>query len=167
MSKHHGERPPLKIRELPPKVNMLENGAEVLCPFCEIPHPIMVGQDAACGTTMKVTAVQTVYPSRTVNKHGLICLKCGKGGGEMVKFNNGVIHLTDCTPGVKLMAMPPRYSSLASIVYRLPVWARKPVEFRTGLAKQVKEIDAAGKETGRILGYFFFKNPNAGSGQRI
>lgn len=153
---NYSSKPEVQVRELPPKVNTLANGFQILCPFCDPPHPIMVGQDSACGTTMKVTAVQTIYPARTTKKHNLVCIKCSKGGGEMVKFNNSFVHAADCAPGTKLITVPPEFSKLAKLIYHLPAWLRKQVEKLTGFAKEVKEVDAEGKETGVILGYFFY-----------
>lgn len=135
---------------------MLKAGTQILCPFCAPPHPIMVGQDSACGTTMKVTAVQTIYPARTTKKHNLVCIKCGKGGGEMVKFNSSFVHAADCTPGTRLITVPPEFSRVAKFIYHLPAWLRKQIEKVTGFAKEVKEVDAGGQETGKVLGYFFY-----------
>jgi hypothetical protein len=156
IKRNYSSKPEVQIRELPPKVNMLKEGAQILCPFCDPPHPIMVGQDSACGTTMKVSAVQTIYPARTTKKHNLICIKCSKGGGEMVKFNNSFVHAADCAPGTKLITVPPEFSRLAKFIYHLPKWIRTQIEKVTGFAKEVKEVSAEGKETGKILGYFFY-----------
>lgn len=156
----------MQVRELPPKVNMVEHGVQILCPFCDPPHPIMVGQDSACGTTMKVTAVQTIYPARTTKKHNLVCIKCGKGNGEMVKFNKTFVHAFDCTPGTKLITVPPEFSKLAKFIFQLPAWLRKQVEKITGFAKEVKEVDAQGTDTGKILGYFFYSPDPPPSGTR-
>lgn len=159
MAKHNnGHRPDVKLREAPPKVK--EDGTNVLimCPFCDVPHPVSVGKQAACGTELRVTAVQTVIPARTVNKHKLVCFKCNQGGGEMVPFNQGFIHLIDCAPGTKLLAEPPtNFSRWASWVYNLPLNVRKKIEARTGVARKVEEIDPQGKPTGRTLGYLFYK----------
>jgi len=131
-----------------------------MCPFCEIPHPLELGQDAACGTVLKISAVQTTYPARTVKKHNLVCVKCHKGGGEMVQFNRGFVHVHDCSPNTKLMAAPPKFSPLARVVYFMTPAVRKVMEKRYGLAKQVAEVDEKGKETGKVLGYFFYKAGN-------
>ena len=75
----------------------------------------------------------------------------------MIRFNNAYVHLSDCTPGTRLVAVPPKFSKAARIVHRLPWWIRTRVEARTGFAKPVEEVDPEGKETGRTLGYFFYK----------
>jgi len=150
-------KPEVKVRELPPRIKVMDDGVQISCPFCEIPHPIQVNQDSACGTSMRVTAVQTIYPARTVHKHNLICIKCKKSDGEMVSFNNGFVHLSDCSPGTKLIVNQPIYSKWAELVYRMPPRLRKLIERNTGSAKEVKEIDAQGIDTGKVLGYFFFK----------
>ena len=159
MKKHNtGPKPELKTREALPKVRKEGNGVVLECPFCDIPHPVSVGQDAACGTTLRVTAVQTIIPTRTVNKRKLTCIKCGKSGGEMVPFNNGVVHLIDCMPGTKLMAQPPsNYSKWAKFIYGLPDGFRKRIERRTGTVKRIDEIDPQGKETGKTLGFIFYR----------
>lgn len=150
-------KPEVKVREATPRVKEDVNAPALLCPFCEIPHPISIGQDAICGTTLRVTAVQTIYPARTVHKHSLLCIKCGKGDGEMIRFNQGYIHLKECAPNTKLMAEVPPFSKYAEWVYQLPPALRKPIEKRWGYAKQVKELDPHGADTGKVLGYFFFK----------
>lgn len=158
MAKHPTNRPEYKIREAAPRVK--ENGREVLilCPFCPIPHPVAVGRTAACGTELRVTAVQTIIPARTVHKKKLVCFKCNESGGEMVHFNQGYIHLHDCKPDTPLLADPPKsFSRLARLVYGFPAPIRKMIERQTGLVKRVDEIDPAGTETGRTLGYIFYK----------
>jgi hypothetical protein len=150
-------KPEVVTRESAPKVKEEGKSAAILCPFCEIPHPIEIGKDSACGTTLIVRAVQTKYPTRTVNKHKLICVKCHKGGGEMIRFNNGFVHVHECAPNTKLMAAPPAFSAWAERVYQMPAWMRSRLEKLYGYAKQVKEIDPEGKETGKILGYFFYR----------
>ena len=118
-------KPELKTREALPRVKNEGKGVLLMCPFCEIPHPVSVGQDSACGTTLRVTAVQTIVPARTVHKRSLQCFKCGKSGGEMVPFNQGFIHLIDCVPGTKVMAEPPaRFSRWAQMVSGLPAGMR-------------------------------------------
>lgn len=158
MAKHSkGLKPEVKVREALPKIK--EVGKQVLlqCPFCEIPHPIEFGKPALCGTALKVTAVQSIYPIRTVNQHKLVCLKCNKSGGEMVQFNRGYIHLQECSPNTKLMTAPPTFDRFARVVFFMNPTLRKFFEERLGLAKQVQEIDEQGHETGKVLGYFFYK----------
>lgn len=151
-------RPPVTIRELPPKLLQSKEGLQILCPFCNPPHPILPGQESTCGTTLKVTATQTVIPARTARDKGLICIKCHKTGkGEMVRYMNGFIHLVDCAPETRLLAEPPKFDNMAGYVYKLPERLRALVEKRTGKVQRVDEIDAEGRETGKTLGYFFLK----------
>jgi len=159
MKRHQSApRPEVSTREALPRVKEEKGGVILQCPFCEIPHPVSIGKDSPCGTTLRVTAVQTIIPKRTVNKRGLKCIKCGQGGGEMVPFNNGFIHLIECMPGVKLMTQAPEhFSRMAKLVYRLPPWARRGIEKRTGVARQIDEIDPEGRETGKTLGYIFHR----------
>jgi len=141
-----------------PKLLKGKDGLQVLCPFCKVPHPIVPGQEATCGTSLKVTAVQAVIPSRMARLEKIPCLKCKQtNGGEMVKYMNGFVHLEDCAPGTRLLAEPPKFSKLARVVFGLPERVRKAIEKRAGRAQRVDEIDANGKETGKVLGYFFLK----------
>lgn len=152
-----GYKPTVTARELPPKLGEVKGDVRTLCPFCEHPHPIAVGKISRCGTQLRVTAIQTVVPTRTVNKFNLKCIKCGQGGGKMVKFNEGYIHLHECTPNTTLLAEEPVYSDWARFVYGLPDLIRKPIERRTGAARRVDQIDQDGKETGHVAGYFFYR----------
>ena len=165
-------RPEVRVRELPPKFDKDGKDAVILCPFCDIPHPISIGKDSPCGTNLRLTAVQTIFPARTVKKLKLVCMKChqsdlpGQTGGDMIQFNNAFVHLidlsagsaqADCAPGTKLIAVPPKFSKVAQVVHNLPLPIRRAVERRMGYAKPVTEVDPEGNETGKTLGYFFYK----------
>lgn len=150
-------KPDVLVQELPPKIQAVPDGVNMMCPFCAVPHPISVGQNAACGTKLRVTAVQTVYPTRTVNKFGLKCLKCGNGGGEMIRFNEQYVHLAECMPSVKLLASAPTFSRAAQILWGAPRWLSALTEKWLGKVQEVREIDSEGKETGKTLGYFFLR----------
>jgi len=150
-------KPEVMVREMPPKTRQTGDNLEILCPFCKIPHTIGVNSDSACGTSLHVSAVQTVYPARTVHKHKMVCIKCGEGGGEMVRYNNSTVHLVDCRPDVQLVAEQPKYSPGARFVFSLHPKLKAIIQKFTGIAKDVREVDAKGAETGKILGYFFFK----------
>jgi hypothetical protein len=105
-----------------------------------------------------VTAVQTIISARTARQEALVCVKCRKmGGGEMVRYMNGYIHVQECAPEVKLLREIPKYSRLAEWVYRLPEKARSVIEKRTGIVQMVHELTPGGEETGAIQGYFFSK----------
>lgn len=136
-----------------------DGNAILICPFCSIPHPLLPGVPAMCGTILSLTATQVVYRAK-YEKH-MICVKCGKGGDHMVLFQNGFIHTHDCAPGVVAMTEPPQYSKLAKYVYGLkPGRYRKSIERFTGKAMIVEEIMPDGKKTGVILGHFFPKRIN-------
>lgn len=77
----------------------------------------------------------------------------------MIQFHQGHIHLHECTPGVKLMTEPPAYSQAAAWLYKLPERLRAPIERYTGRAEMVREVDPLGNDTGKVLGYFFYKVP--------
>ncbi len=147
----------IQTREAMPGLDETKDGVHLMCPFCYPTHPLMPNEDSACGTVLKVTAVQTVIPDRMVRMQKLICLKCHQGGGPMVQYMNGFIHLHECTPGTKLLRIPPRYNAMAGLVYKLPKSMRKQTEKFTGLSQQVREILPDGTETGKVIGYFFLK----------
>lgn len=152
--KHNPQlRPEYTVREELPKVI----DQKLMCPFCEIPHELSPVDVAKCGTLIRVTAIQTVVPKRTVRSKKLTCLKCKKGDGEMVVYGNGYIHLVDCMPEIKMLSAEPKYSNFAKFVHGLPAWMKKRIEKNTGIAKKVRDVDQDGQETGKVLGYFFYK----------
>jgi len=142
-------------REAPPKYKNDGGNVQILCPFCEPSHPIYPHKISACGTLLKVAAVQTVYPARTLKKAEVVCVKCGKPGGEMVAYGRGFVHVQECNPERKLLAEAPTYSEWARRVYNMPNWLRGWLERFTGAATEVIELDGEGRETGRIIGYYF------------
>lgn len=151
-------RPQIHTREALPGVNRTKEGTLLMCPFCTPSHPIVPNEPTPCGTMLKVTAVQTIIPARVARREGLICLKCKQAGsGDMVQYMNGFIHLDDCAPGTQLLRMAPNYTRWAQMVYKLPKALRAQVEKVTGGTHEVLEIDSEGKETGKVVGYFFLK----------
>ena len=156
-------KPQIRTREALPGVNRTKEGTLLMCPFCTPSHPIVPNEPTPCGTMLKVTAVQTVIPARVARQEKLVCLKCKQtGSGDMVQYMNGFIHLTDCAPGTQLLRMAPNYTPWARLVFRIPAGFRKQVERVTGAAHEVLEIDGEGRETGKVVGYFFTKGkPNA------
>lgn len=150
----------IRFRELPPKVQKEPNGVMLVCPFCTLPHPLLPGVESNCGTSLRVKAVQTIIPPRLAKKEQIVCLKCHEvGGGEMVRFRGGFIHLEDCRPEMQLAVEAPKFSKLAKAAFGMsaknPI--RKAIERKYGKAQQVNEIDAKGNDTGKIAGYFFHK----------
>lgn len=75
----------------------------------------------------------------------------------MVVYGNGYIHLVDCMPEIKMLSAKPKYSNFAKLVHGLPAWMKKCIEKNTGIAKKVRDVDQDGQETGKVLGYFFYK----------
>lgn len=157
-------RPQVRTREEMPRAVRTKEGAQILCPFCTPTHPLAIGEPSPCGTQLKVTAVQSILPSRIVRLRKLICVKCKQGGGEMVQYINGYIHLNDCAPEVNLLRTPPKYNAIAGIVYNLPKKLRSQVVKLTGVPQQVQEITPDGTETGKVAGYFFLKRKAASNG---
>jgi len=155
--KYHSKRSEVKVREMPPKVEATKKGVLILCPFCVPTHTILPGIESPCGTTLKVTAIQTYYTSHATRHSDIHCLKCGLAGGEMVKYRNGYVHLYDCKPGTKLLTEIPPLSKIAGIVFKLPARLRTYLEKHMGAVKELQEIDQEGKNTGKVLGYFFWK----------
>jgi len=148
-------RNPLRTREAIPKLKKTKDGVELLCPFCDPPHPILPGVPTVCGATLRVTAVQQIIISRVTKHEKLICMKCHQGGGEMVKFMNGFVHLVECAPDVNLIADPPKNSKVAKRIYGFPKRLRAIIEKFTGVVNIVKVVDPLGNETGEIQSYFF------------
>lgn len=166
MAKRQSNRPEVKIRELPPRVIDKKDEVRILCPFCDPPHPISIGKPSPCGTQLKLTAVQALIPARTVHKYDLKCAKCHQGGGEMIQFHQGYVHLHECSPGTKLMTEAPAFSKAAKYIYKLPERLRTPIERYTGSARMVREVDPQGNDTGVVLGYFFYKNGGSHAADR-
>lgn len=150
-------RPILKTREKPPIPMPTKNGIELRCPFCSDHHQLLPNVESPCGTRIEVTAVQEVISAKLVRKENLICIKCTKPGGEMVRYRNSFIHAEECNPEVKFLQEEPKYSLLAKLVFGLPESIRKRVEKVTGRADQVLDMDNQGVRTGKVLGYFFWK----------
>jgi hypothetical protein len=155
-------KPKLTTRTGTPRIAKDKNGnALLLCPFCVPPHPLQPNVPAACGTSLVLTAEQVIV--RAKYDKNFICVKCGKGGGEMVKYQNGFIHVTDCDPNKITMLEPPVYSKFAALVYGMKnKRIKKFIEDRKGQAVPVEEIDQKGIKTGTVLGYFFFKDVKNG-----
>jgi hypothetical protein len=130
----------------------------LLCPFCEIPHPIRTEVASPCGTKLKVIAVQDIFKSKAFS--GMVCAKCGKPGGEMTQLNQGFIHVADCTPGVKVLNTPPDFSRLAKFAFSLkdgkPL--KKWIIKNIGDPREVKELLPTGEQTGKVLGYAFYRS---------
>lgn len=145
----------VRMREELPGARVDKHGYELMCPFCKPAHPLFPGTPAPCGTQLKITAVQPVLGAYVTKERKISCVKCGQTGGEMVPYQKGYVHLVDCDPSTHLLAMPPEFSFWAKIVHGLPAGLQKQIEKRAGAVQQVKEIDPAGRETGKTLGYFF------------
>ena len=157
--KYSPPKNPIKTREARPITRKTKNGAELLCPFCHPEHVILPGKPTTCGTTIQVVAVQKMITQHTAKQHNITCMKCHQStGGDMVACMNGFIHTFDCAPGTVVLSAEPKYSKWAEKVFHLPEKVRKVIEKKMGEVKEIAEIDAKGKETGKILGYFFYKN---------
>lgn len=150
----NGLKPEVTTRELPPRVQRLEKGMQLMCPFCVPPHPIVPGQESQCGTTIRVSAVQTLIPLRTVRDKKLVCMKCKETGkGPMARFGNGFIHAEDCKPGTMVMTEHPPFSKLAERVYKMKDGlAKKFLIGRFGEPQETRET-----ATDKVAGYFFLK----------
>lgn len=148
----------VRTREGLPRVTQTKEGTLILCPFCTPTHPIVPGEPTPCGTELRLTAVQTVIPSRIARIQKITCVKCkATGGGEMVRYMNGFVHLEDCTPGTNLLRTPPKYTPWAKLVFKMPKVLQNRVTRLTGEPQPVREINRDGTETGKILGYIFLK----------
>lgn len=152
-----GKKLPIQTREIPPIPFPTKNGIELHCPFCDDHHILSPDKESPCGTRVEVMAVQEVVSARLSRTENLVCLKCHKSGGEMVHYRNGFVHLANCSPGTKFLQEMPKFNPFARLVFGLPQKVRGIIERLTGRADQVLEIDEKGEKTGKILGYFFFK----------
>jgi len=155
--KYKAKRSDVRTRELPPKVVQTKKGILINCPFCTPAHVILPGVESPCGTTLRVTAVQSYLTSHTTKQSKIHCVKCGQVGGEMTKYRDGFVHLNECSPGTKLLTEIPPLSNVAKFIFKFPDRLRTFVEKRTGAVKELQEIDKEGKPTGKILGHFFWK----------
>jgi len=147
-------KPKVTQRRAQPRLSQEENKIVILCPFCTPSHALIPGRASPCGTILDVQAVQLVFKAKYSD---LVCVKCGGGGGDMVKYQNAFVHLEDCSPGVVTLAEPPEYSKIAGIIYKLPKWAKSIIEKYSGTVMNVDEVSPDGKRTGVTLGYFFVK----------
>lgn len=159
MSKKNAIRPLTTTRSATPRVQKEKDGSVVLlCPFCQIPHPLRADGQSACGTAIEVVAKQIVINAKF--RKELVCAKCGKGGGQMVAFNRAFIHVEDCMPGMATLVEPPKYSMLAKFVFRMKAGRLKNfMEDRYGEAKEIAIVSPTGERTGQI-NYFFYRSQN-------
>jgi hypothetical protein len=154
--KHSGIRPDIRTREALPIAKQMKSGSQLLCPFCTPTHPLALGESSACGTTIKVTAVQIIIPSRIARINHTVCIKCHREGhGDMVRYGNAYVHLENCDPKTRLLSAMPNNNVFAKIVFKLPKGLRRQIEKTTGTAQQVREVDDKGVETGRVIAHFF------------
>lgn len=157
MSKRNSTQSPTTIRRKLPLLEKDEKGANVLmCPFCVPSHPILPFVPSGCGTLVEFQAVQTVY--RAKYNDGIVCVKCGKGKGEMVKMNDAYVHNYDCVPGTTTLTVTPKFSKFAGFVFGMKDGRLKEfIQGFTGVAAEVKEVTPSGERTGVILGHFFHR----------
>lgn len=132
-----------------------DGSASLYCPFCKPTHKILPGMESACGTRLEVRAVQMVIHAKYDKT--MVCVKCNKGGGDMVRFQNAFIHVADCMPGVATFTEEPKYSQFAKLLFKAPEWIKTRIEKKFGTIMPVDEISPDGQRTGVVLGYFFYK----------
>jgi len=154
---------PTRVREMAPVLREDGKTAQVLCPYCKPSHLLIPGQPSLCGTSIKITAVQTIYTGRFIAENGILCAKCRQGGGEMVAYRNVYTHIPDCKPDTFLLPELPKFQPFAGVVFRMKDGkVKEAIERRLGLAQIVKETNSEGQPTGKVLGYFFLKKPGFG-----
>lgn len=163
MSRRNYIKPQVTVREAQPRIHKGNDGYQIMCPFCNPSHPMLPGKVSKCGSTIEVTALQEVISARAARLAGIVCVKCQKpaGGGAMVHWQNGYIHLEDCDPKSALLVEPPKFSRWAKFRYvlgksRLFSWNAGLSARICGKAQPVKEILPDGTQTGRILGFAFY-----------
>lgn len=149
-------------REAPPLVGKDGRQNVLMCPFCEPSHPLQMGQGTnACGSEVEVRVTQPIIKAHRYP--GLVCVKCRKGGGKMVPFQQGFIHDYNCMPNRVTMTETPVPSRLAKWVHDLkPGRVKAFFTKRYGVAAPIQEVLPDGKLTGVITGYFFYKGPPNG-----
>lgn len=155
MAKHHN-RTSVRTREEIPQMRPHKGGVAIMCPYCTPAHNLVPGQIAVCGTILKLTAVQSVIPARLARIEKLVCIKCHRPAGytDMVPWQNGFIHVGDCDPETKIFTAPPKLSKWAQFFYGAP---KIFTQFLPGTPQPVKEITPDGAETGKVLGYTFYR----------
>lgn len=159
MSKKHSKQSNVTERIATPVITKGNNGEAILmCPFCIPSHVLSASNTNGCGSMVQMRVVQTVYRAKYNDK--LVCVKCAKGGGEMVRFMEAFIHIPDCMPGVATLVDPPPFSRFAKFVSGRG--KLKPLfEYFTGVATPIEEVMPDGTRTGVTLGYFFKRIANA------
>lgn len=147
----------MKVREELPQMRKTDIGIGIFCPYCDPSHPLLPGKPAACGTFLKLTAVQQIMPARVARLQNIACIKCHTvGGGDLVPWQGNYVHLQDCDPETKLYVEPPVFSNYAKLLYKMPLGIQNILARKRGTPRPVKEITPEGMETGRILGYTFY-----------
>lgn len=96
-----------------PKLGELNGQKVIVCPFCDPPHALIAEEVAPCGTYIQVRAVQNVFRNEK-------CELCGERNGLLIMVGNKFKHTHDCSPGKFLFAAPPKKSTIAGVVYKLP-----------------------------------------------
>lgn len=143
-----------------------KDGNVLMCPFCNPPHQVSPFVPSPCGSLVVVKVVQEVYHAKY--DRTLVCAKCGKGGGDMVKWNEAYIHTGNCMPGVVTFANPPKISKN---VEKIAKWVhglkdgkpKKIIESVFGRAMTIDEVKPDGERTGVVLGHFFYKEAKKGN----
>lgn len=102
-------------RTAPARIEMKKGDAQILCPYCYPPHPIITDIPANCGTVLRLVAEQVVYTS-------VDCVLCGETGGTLIKIGESYRHDHDCTPGKTIYAVPPQRSRSAALLWHAPTF---------------------------------------------
>lgn len=104
---------PFRNRERAPKMSYQGNKMLILCPYCNPPHPIEANRPAPCGTLLRITASQELY--RNVS-----CALCKKNDEVLVRVGSLFRHVHECSPGLKLYAIPPKPAFSARLAFLFP-----------------------------------------------
>lgn len=148
-------KPPYSLRHETPNMKVENGKAVILCPFCNPSHELSLREPAACGTILEVRASQLVH-NAFMNKE-MVCIKCKKGVGKMVQYNDAFVHVPDCNPDILLFSDPTKFSRMAKLVFHAPAWLRVRLEKRFGQARVVDQVTPGGVSTGKVSGYYFHK----------
>ena len=140
MARHHAPR---QHRSRPALIKQVKGETQILCPFCQPPHPISP-MESSCGTILKLEAQQRMFTS-------VACALCGQSHGTLLKRGERYIHDYDCKPGTRIYTVPPPRSRLAAIVYRMPTAFHRFLAKRFGVVP-VKFKAGAGWDRPQVVG---------------
>lgn len=145
MSKKKARPTRLKHRSKAVKFKWENGDLKILCPFCSEEHAIDIQNVSPCGTVLQMNAVQEIWKNTT-------CVLCGESDQErMVKVGDKFRHIYDCSPGKRLLIIPPKPSLSAKYFSLLPE------RVQWFLVKRLGRVPVHFKNDSGETGYFWEK----------